>query len=262
MVAGTALFVPADRPERFAKAAASGAEAIIIDLEDAVAPAAKSAARDALRAPGALPDFPSVFIRVNAIGTPWHDADMAALTGLRIAGVMLPKAESSQDIARLRLPVIALIETASGLAAARAIAAAGAAQIAFGSVDYAADLGLAHEREPLLCARAELVLASRLAGLHPPLDGVTLSIDDEASIEDDARSARALGFGGKLCIHPRQLAPIRRGFAPSPAEIAWAQRILAASAAGAVAVDGAMVDPPVRRRAEQILRAAEASSRR
>jgi citrate lyase subunit beta/citryl-CoA lyase len=258
MVTGAALFVPADRPERFAKAAASGADAIIIDLEDAVAPAAKSAARDALRTPGALPDAAIIFIRVNAIGTGWHEADMAALAGLRIAGVMLPKAESAQGIATISLPIIALIETARGLAAARAIAAAGVAQLAFGSVDYAADLGLAHERDPLLCARAELVLASRLAGLPPPLDGVTLSIDDDAGIEDDARHAAKLGFGAKLCIHPRQIVAVHAGFAPSEADIAWAQRILATGEGGAVAVDGAMVDAPVRRRAEQILHRTQA----
>ncbi|MDE2326522.1 MAG: CoA ester lyase [Rhodospirillales bacterium] len=255
------LFVPADRPERFARAAASGADSIIIDLEDAVAPAAKSAARAALAAPGALPGGIEIFLRVNAAGTPWHAEDLACAARLPLAGIVLPKAEAPERIAAVSQaaggpPVIALIETARGLAEARRLAAAGVARLAFGSIDFCADLGAAHTREALLHARAELVLAARLAALPPPIDGVTTAIDDEAAIEDDARHAASLGFGGKLCIHPRQIAPARQGFRPSAAELAWAQRILAAGPDGAEAVDGAMVDAPVRARARQIARRA------
>jgi citrate lyase subunit beta/citryl-CoA lyase len=241
------LFVPADRPERFAKAAASGADAIIIDLEDAVAPAAKAHARAAL---AQLPTGVEIWVRINAAGTFWHEADVAALAGLPIAGAMLAKAENPAALQAIGVPVIALIETARGIAAARKIASA-AVRLAFGSIDYAADLGMAHTREALASARAELVLASRLAGIAAPLDGVTATIDE--GVEEDARHAAALGFAGKLCIHPRQITAARAGFAPSAADIAWAQRIIAAGAGGAVAVDGAMVDAPVRLRAEQIL---------
>lgn len=249
------LFVPGDRPERFGKAASAGADAVIIDLEDAVAPQAKAPARDALPAALATP----MLVRVNAAGTPWHAEDVAAAARIGPTGVMLPKAEDMATLDQVAavlgpsIPLIALIETARGLAAARALAAHPAVRrIAFGSIDFSADLGCAHVREALLAARAELVLASRLAGLAAPVDGVTTAIDDAALITDDARHARALGFGGKLAIHPRQIAPIRAGFAPDAAEIAWAERVLA-SGDSAAAVDGAMVDEPVRIRAKAIL---------
>ena len=253
------LFVPADRPERYAKATASGADAILIDLEDAVAPDAKAAARLAVCRQGALPNHNAVFVRVNGPMTAWYADDVAAVSKLPIAGVVLPKAESASDIQALSAslpgkPIIALVETARGLAAARDIArAAESLRLAFGSFDFCADIGVAHTREALLAARSEVVLASRLGDLPPPIDGVTTSIDDAALIADDARYAHMLGFGGKLCIHPRQVVPVRQGFAPSADEIAWAKRILSAGGGGAVSVDGTMVDAPVRRRAEQIL---------
>ena len=248
------LFVPANRPERFAKAAASGADAVILDLEDAVAADAKDAARAALATD--FTDLP-VIVRINAIGTPWHADDLAAVARLRPAAVMLPKAEDADRVASVaaqtRLPVIALVETARGLAHARTIAAApGVARIAFGSVDFCADLGCAHLREVLLPARSELVLASRLAGIAAPIDGVTVQLDDLSVSHDDAAHARALGMTGKLCIHPRQIAEVRCAFAPTEAEIDWARRVLA-SGDGAVSVDGAMVDEPVRIRARAIL---------
>lgn len=249
----TPLFVPADRPDRFARAAASGADAVILDLEDAVAPDAKAAARAALTA--AFTDLP-VIVRVNAHGTPWHEADLAASLACGAAALMLPKAEDPAVVAAVAargLPVVALVETAQGLAAARAIAAVpGVARLAFGSVDYCADLGCAPLREGLVPARVELVLASRLARIAAPIDGVTLRIDDPSAARDDAGHARALGMTGKLCIHPRQIAAVEAAFAPSAAEIDWARRVLA-SGEGAAAVDGALVDEPVRIRARAIL---------
>lgn len=251
------LFVPANRPERFEKAAASAADAIILDLEDAVAIDAKDAVRSALR--DDFTDKP-ILVRINGIGTPWRTADMAAIDGRRFAAVIVPKAEAGSAFSALctssPVPVIALIESAVGIAEARRIATTDkVARLAFGSIDYCADLGCAHSREALLLARSELVLASRLGGLPAPIDGVTTAIDDAALISDDARHARELGFGGKLCIHPRQVEAIRAGFAPSEAEIAWARRVLA-SGDGAAAVDGAMVDEPVRIRARAILKRA------
>jgi citrate lyase subunit beta/citryl-CoA lyase len=248
------LFVPADRPERFAKAAASGADAVILDLEDAVATAAKDAARAALACD--FTDLP-VLVRINGAGTAWHEADVAAVAALPVAGVILPKAEEAAAAARLGqaagCAVIGLIESARGLANARAIAAAeGVERLAFGSIDYCADLGSAHLREVLLPARSELVLASRLAGIAAPIDGVTVQLDDPRPVEEDAAHARALGMTGKLCIHPKQIAAVRRAFAPTEAEIGWARRALA-SGEGAVSVDGAMVDEPVRIRARAIL---------
>lgn len=252
------LFVPADRPERFAKAAASGADAVIVDLEDAVAPERKDQARSALMGlPGRVP----VIVRINAAGTPWHDADLLALRGLAIAAVMLPTAEDVATVAAVasslsgKAPIIALIESAKGLSEARRIAALpGVVRLAFGSVDFCVDLGMDHLREALLPARLELVLASRLAGIAAPIDGVTTNFNDLALVRDDACHARALGMRGKLCIHPRQVAEVTRAFAASKAEMDWARRVLVAGD-GAVAVDGAMVDEPVRQRARQILSA-------
>ncbi len=248
------LFVPANRPERFAKAASSGADAVILDLEDAVAADAKQVARAALDA--SFTGLP-IIVRINGHGTPWHEEDIAAAARIPVAGVILPKAEDAAvavAVARmLAKPVIALVESARGLAVARSVAAAeGVARLAFGSVDFCADLGCAHLREVLLPARSELVLASRLAGIAAPLDGVTVQLDNPAASFDDAAHARALGMTGKLCIHPRQIGEVKRAFTPSATEIDWAQRVLA-SGDGAVSVDGAMVDEPVRIRARAIL---------
>jgi len=265
MTALVSLFVPGDRPERFVKAAGSGAGAIIIDLEDAVGVGAKEQARSVLRRPGILPTGVEVFVRINSAGSLWHEADIDALVGLQLTGIILPKTENRGQIEDLfrstNLPVVALIETAQGLAACRDIAsAAGVTRLAFGSIDYAADLGMAHIREALLSARMDIVLASRLAGLPAPIDGVTTAIDDDVTITDDARYAAALGFGGKLCIHPKQVAPAMRGFVPSEGEIAWARLVIDAPKEGAVSVGGTMVDAPVRLRAEQILIRAGAMS--
>lgn len=248
------LFVPANRPERFAKAAASGADAVILDLEDAVATDAKDAARAALDV--GFTKLP-VIVRINAHGTPWHDADVRAVAALKPAAVILPKAEEPAQVgsviaALAGVPVIALVESARGLANARALAEAGVVRLAFGSVDFCADLGCEHLREVLLPARSELVLASRLAGIAAPIDGVTVQLDDLTISHADAAHSRALGMTGKLCIHPKQIAEVKRAFAPTSAEIDWAQRVLA-SGDGAVSVDGAMVDEPVRLRARAIL---------
>lgn len=261
-----ALFVPATRPDRFAKALSAGADAVIIDLEDAVGHAEKAAARDALAA--SLPTSGTILLRINAAGTPWHEGDLDVARGLPLAGVVLPKAESRADAERVaarvgdQCAVVALIESARGLAEARAIAAAPrVARLAFGSIDFAADLGCAHTQQALLAARSELVLASRLAGLAGPIDGVTTRVDDEMLAEDEAAYGADLGFAGKLCIHPAQVAPVLRGFAPGPDEVAWANRIIAALAEGGsvVTVDGAMVDAPERLRAQRILARAQIS---
>ncbi|PVB60628.1 CoA ester lyase [Labrenzia sp. 011] len=248
------LFVPGNRPERFAKAAASGACAVILDLEDAVAAEDKAAARAALAC-----DFTQlpVLVRINPDSTPWYEDDLKAAAAMPFGAVMLPKAESPDAVARIaRLtghPVVALIETARGLAAAREIAACpDTVRLAFGSIDFCADIGCEHERETLRPVRLDLVIASRLAGIAAPIDGVTADLSDPAITEDDSRHARSLGMTGKLCIHPKQVAPIRAGFAPSEAEKDWARRVLA-SGDGAIAVDGAMVDEPVRLRARAIL---------
>ncbi|MCP5283477.1 MAG: CoA ester lyase [Burkholderiaceae bacterium] len=263
----TWLFVPGHRPERWAKAMASGAHRVIVDLEDAVAPADKPAARAAVAAwLAGAPPSPTVpvFVRLNAVGTPWHADDLALLDAPALGGLMLPKAEDPVLLAALasrrpNLPLVPLVESAAGLAAARALAAApGVERLAFGHIDLQADLGLRNATEDdLLPWRCELVLASRLAGIAPPLDGVTVAFDDPARLAVDVARARRLGFGGKLCIHPAQLAGVHEGFQPSADEVTWAQRVLAVAASSggaAVALDGGMVDRPVILRAEAVLR--------
>jgi citrate lyase subunit beta/citryl-CoA lyase len=258
------LFVPADRPERFAKAEASGADAVIIDLEDAVPPAAKEAARDAVAA--SLPAA-TVIVRVNAVGTPWHDGDIDLVHRLGAVGVMLPKAEDPALVAdvahrlRGRRHLIPLIETARGVHRAVDVAAVhGVTQLAFGPADYRNDVGCGDAPEAMLFARSTLVLASRLAGIAAPLDGPCFDFRDPGRTAGEARHARMLGFGGKLSIHPSQVAWVREAFMPSEAEVAWARRVVAAEGSGGAAnVDGTMIDAPVVARARRILSEATGS---
>lgn len=263
------LFVPATQPARVAKALLSGAHSVIVDLEDAVAPEAKDEARRALADHLALPG-PPVVVRLNAAGTgPFHDDLALCAAHPRVEAVMLPKAgqrlpRGELDVEQIgaahpRLALIALIESAEGLDRLREVASAPTVRrLAFGSLDFQADLGLAGSEDDLMPYRAELVLRSRVAGLPAPIDGVSTSLDDAPRIEAEAVRARQLGFGAKLCIHPRQLPPIHRAFAPSAIELEWARRVVEAARAAdgaAVAVDGRMVDRPVVRRAEALLQA-------
>jgi citrate lyase subunit beta / citryl-CoA lyase len=257
------LFVPADRPERYAKALASGADAVIVDLEDAVAASAKDGARSALAA-WLAGGGAGVAVRINDAASPWFAADLALVAHPAIGTVVVAKAERADDLARVcaaapQARLLPLIETAAGVDRLREIAqVAGVARLAFGSIDLSLDLGIEEggDGDELLFFRSQLVLASRLAGLDSPVDGVTTAIDDAVAIEADTRRARRLGFGAKLCIHPRQLAAVHAAFAPSAGELAWAERVVAAAgsaAAGAVAVDGRMVDRPVLLRARAVL---------
>lgn len=265
-IARSLLFVPGHQGARFDKARASGADAIVLDLEDAVPPAQKDEARATaaqwLAAHG--PDT-AVAVRINGAGTPWFEADLAACARARVAQVMLPKAEDAATLGRVAAAVpgarlLPLVETARGLAALDAIAAAPAvARLVFGSIDFQADLGIEGEGEELLFFRSRLVLASRVAGLAAPVDGVSTAIEDATQVEAETRRARRLGFGGKLCIHPQQVAVVNAGFLPTPAQLDWARRVIdadAASGGAPVAVDGKMVDRPVVLKAQALLRAA------
>lgn len=256
------LFVPANRPERYAKALSSGSDSVIIDLEDAVPPADKDGARASLVA-WLSPEQP-VLVRINAADTPWFAADceLAALPG--VAGIVLPKSDDPEVVsmlARAGKPVLPLIESATGFARLDALARAdGVIRLIFGSIDFQADLGMRAEEDELLPFRLQLVLASRLADIAPPIDGVSTALDDAERLCIDTRRAVRLGFSGKLCIHPQQVEAINRGFTPSAEEIAWAQRVIDAnshSGGAAVAVDGRMVDRPVVLRAQAILRDAK-----
>lgn len=259
------LFVPADRPERIAKALHSGADAVIVDLEDAVAPGAKATAREGLAAWLRSSAAQPVLVRVNGAQTPWFADDLAACAAAAVSGLVVPKAEDAATLARASAalpgrPLLPLVETAAGFDALRDVAAApGVQRLVFGSLDFQVDLGIEDDGDALLFFRSQLVLASRLHGLAAPVDGVTTALDDEGATARDAMRARRLGFGAKLCIHPRQVAAVNAAFTPSPEELAWARRVVEAvdaSAGAAVAVDGRMVDAPVLRRAQVLLQRA------
>ncbi|KXU86906.1 aldolase [Caballeronia megalochromosomata] len=260
------LFVPGNRPERFAKALDSGADAIILDLEDAVAPASKHEARDAVAA--WLSPARPVLIRVNACDTPWfdHDAQLGKLRG--VAGIVLPKAESAADIVALvsrtksRMPVFPLIESAKGMFNALDIAKAPFVhRLMFGTLDFCADMNMVTDDDVLDPFRANLAMISRVAGIGAPIDGVTPAIDDEEALKTATLNGKRRGFTGKLCIHPKQVRTINHCHAPSEAELAWAERVLDAFSnanGAAIAVDGKMVDRPVVLRAQTILESVRA----
>ncbi len=248
------LFVPGDRPDRFDKAVATGAHAVILDLEDAVAPDRKDLAREAMAA-WLRGTSARVILRVNALDTPWHAPDLALLDLPAVRGVMLPKAQDAAPLAALaaRLrpgqALIPLVETVAGWFAAESLARVpGVLRLAFGSVDFNSDSGIQGDGEELNLVRSQLVLVSRLTGVQPPIDGVSLAIDDAQALDADVRRSRRFGFGAKLCIHPKQVAGVHAAFRPTLAEEQWARRVLAAVQAGglgAIAVDGKLVDKPV-----------------
>jgi citrate lyase subunit beta/citryl-CoA lyase len=254
------LFVPGNRPQRFAKAAAAGADLVIVDLEDAVPEESKAAARDAvaqwLSADG------HAAVRVNSTKSLHYQQDVTALAGLPgLAAVVVPMADDPATLAALHhrlgpgVEIVALLETALGVVRAVEIASTpGVRRLAFGHLDFAVDIDSSIEDEAMLMARSTLVVASRAAGLPGPVDGVTTALDDPAVAGAEAARARSLGFAGKLCIHPSQLKAVIAAFSPSGEEVAWAHRIVKASAAGgAVRVEGHMVDAPVIRKARSIL---------
>ena len=253
------LFVPGNRPERFAKACAAGAHAVIVDLEDAVAPDEKIAARAALAA-WITPATP-VLVRINSADSAWFDDDLALCRLPGVAGIVLPKAERTQDLAALceagAATIFPLIETARGFWAMHALAGAPRVQrLLFGTIDFCLDMGLQESDEALRFFRSQMVLVSRVASIAAPVDGVTTAIDDPELVAGDTLRSRGLGFGGKLCIHPKQVAPVNDAFLPTEPERVWARRVVEAAAAAhgaAVAVDGKMVDRPVLLRAQQIL---------
>ncbi|MEB0010195.1 CoA ester lyase [Glaciimonas sp. Gout2] len=261
------LFVPANRPERFDKACATNADVVIIDLEDAVPASEKESARKALKA--WLSPEKSVLVRINSADSEWFSEDLSLCKMPGIAGIVLPKAERIDDLAVIAHAgaeiILPLIESAHGISNVNALARSPRVQrLLFGSIDFSLDLGITEGHQELLYFRSTLVLASRVAGIQAPVDGVTTSIDDIDAIRNDTQQARRLGFGGKLCIHPKQVNYVNEGFDPSATELSWAKRVLeAASTANgaAVAIDGKMVDRPVMLLAQRILSDAERRSR-
>jgi citrate lyase subunit beta/citryl-CoA lyase len=266
----TYLFVPATRLDRVAKAWASGCDAVIVDLEDAVAEADKAAARDAVVA--AAFERPP-FVRINARGTPFHDADLAAVAGLAsLAGVVLPMVESAEDVAAVAavLPegteVVALVETPIALRRIDdVLACPGLDRVAFGSTDWCAALGVERSAAVLALPRAVLAVAAAAAGLPPPIDGPYLALDDDTGLAGDVADARALGLRAKLCIHPRQVPVVRDGLRPSAADVDQARALLAAAeeaGGGVFRWQGMMVDEPVLAAARDLVAEAGPTSSR
>lgn len=277
----TVLFSPANDPKKAGKAMASGADAVTLDLEDAVAYSQKDAAREALRE--VLSHAPPVklFVRVNSTGSRYILDDLMAVADLPVDGLMVAKAESAGDLQKIdwllslledkkgvppgkKIRLIPFIESPGGIMKAAEIASATprVAALAFGGVDFSQELGLRYpaESEGLLFARSQLVLASRQAGIDPPLDTVFPDIKNLEKLWAEAETARKLGFQGKLVIHPSQVDPVNRVFTPGREEINHARKVVAAfeeaeqSGTAVIQVDGKMIEYPIVRRAKEILK--------
>jgi citrate lyase subunit beta/citryl-CoA lyase len=261
------LFVPATQPERYGKALASGADGVIIDLEDAVGLDDKAKAREILKntwSSISIDQKHRIVVRCNAPGSSFYAADLVLAKELQVRHLMIPKTESRDHVNGAaeelkNTAFIPMIETPLGLHHLNEIASAEQVlRLALGNLDMQVELGIScddNETE-IDTARFMLVLASKLAQIAPPLDGVTPSTDDEPRIFAHAQKAKRFGFGAKLCIHPKQIPIVKRAFTPSPEELDWAKRVISADKAAkgqAVKVDGKMVDRPVVMLARKIL---------
>lgn len=262
----SALFVPGSRPERYAKALAAGADAVIIDLEDAVEAPAKEAARAYIADFAVEHPHAHFLVRSNAADTPWFQADLELCRAHpNITAVVLPKAESALDVQRVSeqtgKPVIPIVESACGVLALDELASAdGVQRLAFGYLDLMLDTGTrpdSHGARLLLDhIRCRMLLSSAAAGILPPLDGVHPDFRDLETLSNIAIQVRDMGFAGLLCIHPAQVKAVHAAFAPSEQDTAWARRVLAEferTGSAAFQVDGQMVDAPVIERARRIM---------
>ena len=273
------LFAPGNHARRVEKALSLDADAVILDLEDAVATAEKRATRDAVIAALVRPRRALLYVRVNAVDTEFCYGDLAAIVRPGLDGIILPKVESAAGLATAdwllaqlereqglmprTIDLVPIIETARGLNQIDAILAAGTRvkRIAFGAGDFTLDVNMAWSRgeAELAYARAKIVTASRAAGIEAPFDTVWVDLADEEGLEASARTAFGFGFQGKMCIHPNQIAVVNRVFTPSEAEIAFAERVVAAFAraeaegSAAIQLDGKFIDYPILYRAQRVL---------
>jgi len=255
------LFVPANRVERFEKALNASSDAVIIDLEDAVPVELKIQARELLSDWLAAHPDQVVMLRVNSRQTQWFNDDLSLLKYANVSAIVLPKTEAPADVEAVTqvkaVDVYPLIETPLGLAQVRDIAkTAYVKALMFGSIDFQLEMGMNGGYAELVYFRNEIVLASKLANIHPPIDGVTVDIKNDELLKLETTQAKNLGFAGKLCIHPLQVEQVNQVFHPSTAEVDWAKRVLDAVNAAqgqAISLDGKMIDLPVIRRAEQVL---------
>lgn len=264
------LFVPGDRPDRFGKAVAAGADALVFDLEDSVPAARKGDARAAvgrhLAAPGG--PGPALVVRINSPTSPEGAADLGWLAGLPAGpAIMVPKADGrpALEAVRARRPhadLLPLVESVAGyLSMAEIAATPGVVRLVLGHLDFMLDAGIScsDEQQELLPLRFAMAVQTRRHGLAAPVDGVTAAVDDPARLQADMQRAARMGFGAKLCIHPRQVPVLHAALRPPEEELAWAQRVMAANqAAGGSAcqLDGQMIDAPVVLRAQRLLQRA------
>jgi citrate lyase subunit beta/citryl-CoA lyase len=255
------LFCPADRPERWAKAAAI-ADVVIIDLEDAVSPAAKPAARDALRQADLDPD--RTVLRINGAATPEHDEDVALLAELAVRRIMLAKTESAAQVAALEnYEVLALVESPLGVERVGDLAfAPNVIGVMWGADDLVAGLGGTSSRRAdgsyrdiARYARSRTLIAAKAAG-RLAIDGVHMDIADIDGLRGECADAVAIGFDATVAIHPSQVPVIRAAYTPDDEQVDWARRLLAAigEGGGVTTFEGRMVDGPIFRQAERILR--------
>lgn len=291
MISRSFLFAPGDHARRAEKVMQAGADAAILDLEDAVAISAKVAARQAVVAALERPRDCRGYVRVNGFDTPYCFGDILAVVGPRLDGLILPKLEEAGQLTAVHwmlcalerergmaegtIDLMPLIETARGLAGLRGLAQAARTlgrvrRLAFGAGDYTLDLGITWslEESELETARAEMVLASRAADLEPPIDTVWVALREADAYRRSCQRGLALGFQGRLCIHPDQVPVANAIYAPTDAEVAQAHRIATAFAEAearglaSIQVDGRFVDYPIVARARRILATHEAITAR
>jgi citrate lyase subunit beta / citryl-CoA lyase len=273
------LFAPGNHARRVEKALSLDADAVILDLEDAVATAEKPATREAVAAAFKRPRRGLLYVRLNAVDTEFCYGDLVAIVRPGLDGVILPKVESAAALATIdwllaqlerdrgltpgSIDLIPIIETACGLDRLNAILAAGTRvrRVAFGAGDFTLDVNMTWSRgeTELAHARAVVVTASRAAGIEAPLDTVWVDLTDRDGLEASARTALGFGFQGKMCIHPDQIAVVNSVFTPSGAEVAFAERVAAAFAkaeaegSAAIQLDGKFIDYPIVYRAQRLL---------
>lgn len=278
------LFTPGNHARRVEKALSLGADAVILDLEDAVAVAEKVATRPLVMQAVQQPRTCLAYVRVNAMSTEWGYADLVAVTRAGVDGIVLPKVETASELkaadwligalerehglAAGSIDLLPIIETALGFANVAEITGAGTRtrRIAFGAADFTFDLGITWSREEaeLLPYRSQLVVQSRAAGLEPPIDSVWARLQDNEGFVASVAHCKAVGFQGKLCIHPNQVGVVNEAFSPTEAEFTWARRVVEAfteaeqKGLASIQLDGRFIDYPIVAAARRVLEKAAA----
>ena len=278
------LFAPGNHPRKVEKVFDAGADAVILDLEDAVAVSEKVATRPAVIEALQLPRRCRGYVRVNALDTPFCFEDIEAVVQNGLDGIVLPKVEQAADIQMVDwlitslerksglveggIDLMPIIESGKGIANAREIAAAGGRlkRLSFGAGDYTRDMGMEWTLDELELdhAQSEVVLASRINHLEPPIDTVFIHIKEDQHFRNSAERARIKGFQGKLCIHPAQVPLTNAAFTPKAQDVTWSRRIIAAfeeaeaSGSASIQVDGYFVDYPIVVKAKRVVSLAEA----